>query len=178
MAKVIWDYPITDVYGYSKNYFNYSRWHTGVDRAAPKGTPVTVNGVKIGEVGTTGLSTGPHLHVGKYISWKSFNPKTGGHTIKNAKVVTVAEDSVNGKYVRVQGRVYSWVFLHLSKQTVKVGQKLVAKKPAKKVYYTVKAGDTLTGIAKKFGTSVTKLVKLNKIKNPNFIKIKQKLRIK
>lgn len=47
-----------------------------------------------------------------------------------------------------------------------------------KVYYIVKKGDNLTKIAKKYNTSVAKLVALNKIKNQNFIKIGQKLRIK
>lgn len=140
MAKVIWDYPITDVYGYSKNYFNYTRFHTGVDRVAPKGTSITVNGVKIGEVGTTGLSTGNHLHVGKYLYGKSFNPGSGGKVLSNAKVTQVAEDSVNGKYVRVQSGLYSWVYLHMSKQTAKVGQKLVAPKSAYPKWVTVKSG--------------------------------------
>ena len=181
MAKKIWDYPISDVYGYSKNYFNYKFFHSGVDRAALKGTPIPVNGVKIGEVGTTGYSTGNHSHVGKYLGWKSINPKSGGKTLRGAIVTQVGEDSRNGKYVRVQSGIYSWVYLHMSKQTVKRGQRLRAKKPAPKaspVYYIVKAGDNLTLIAKRFGVTVAKLVKLNNIKNPNLIRIKQKLRIK
>lgn len=44
-------------------------------------------------------------------------------------------------------------------------------------YYTVKAGDTLSGIAKTFGTSVSKLVIMNNIKNPNVIYVGQKLRV-
>lgn len=44
-------------------------------------------------------------------------------------------------------------------------------------YYTVKAGDTLSGIAKKYNTTVAKLVDLNNIKNPNLIIIGQKLRV-
>ena len=35
--------------------------------------------------------------------------------------------------------------------------------------YTVKKGDTLSGIAQKYGTSVNNLVNLNKIENPNLI---------
>jgi lysozyme len=53
------------------------------------------------------------------------------------------------------------------------GQKLrisgnTAKQSSTKVYM-VKKGDTLSGIAKKHGTTVNKLVKLNKIKNKNLI---------
>jgi len=48
----------------------------------------------------------------------------------------------------------------------------------KNVYYTVKKGDTLSAIAKKYGTTVDKLVKLNGIKNKNLISIGQILRVK
>ncbi|EAD5286191.1 LysM domain-containing protein [Listeria monocytogenes] len=47
-----------------------------------------------------------------------------------------------------------------------------------KKYYTVKSGDNLTAIAKKYKTSVIKLQSLNGIKNPNLIKVGQKLRVK
>lgn len=46
------------------------------------------------------------------------------------------------------------------------------------VYYTVKRGDTLTGIAKKYGTTVAQLVKTNNIANKNLIYPGQKLRVK
>ena len=58
----------------------------------------------------------------------------------------------------------------------KVNEKL-NKKTTKK-YYTVKAGDTLSAIAKKYNTTVDKLVKLNTIKNANKIYVGQKLRVK
>ena len=45
-------------------------------------------------------------------------------------------------------------------------------------YYTIKKGDTLSGIAKKFNTSVGSLQKLNNIKNVNLIYVGQKIRIK
>lgn len=45
-------------------------------------------------------------------------------------------------------------------------------------YYVVKSGDTLSGIAKRFKTSVLALKKLNNIKNVNKIYAGQKLRIK
>lgn len=45
-------------------------------------------------------------------------------------------------------------------------------------YYTIKKGDTLSGIAKKFNTSVGSIQKLNNIKNVNVIYAGQKIRIK
>ena len=43
--------------------------------------------------------------------------------------------------------------------------------------YTVKKGDTLSEIAERFGTTVSQLVKLNNIKNPNLIYAGQKIKI-
>lgn len=45
-------------------------------------------------------------------------------------------------------------------------------------YYTVKFGDTLSSIAKKYKTSINDLVKLNNIENVNLIYVGQRLRIK
>lgn len=45
------------------------------------------------------------------------------------------------------------------------------------VTYKVKSGDTLSGIAQKFGTTVSKLAKLNNIKNVNLIYAGQTLKI-
>lgn len=45
-------------------------------------------------------------------------------------------------------------------------------------YYTVKSGDNLSSIAKRYGTTVSQLQKWNNISNVNLIYIGQKLRIK
>ncbi len=47
-----------------------------------------------------------------------------------------------------------------------------------KEYYAIEKGDTLSGIAKKYGTSVNALVQLNSIANPNKIYARQKIRVK
>ena len=56
-----------------------------------------------------------------------------------------------------------------------------AKKPAPKpkpvTTYTVRAGDTLSGIAAKYSTSTQSLASLNAITNPNFIRVGQKLKV-
>jgi LysM repeat protein len=72
-----------------------------------------------------------------------------------------------------------------NKNNLKVGQVLLlpkkaAAKPAapQPVYYTVKSGDNLSKIAMLHVTSVAKLQALNNIKNPNLIKVGQKLRVK
>lgn len=46
------------------------------------------------------------------------------------------------------------------------------------VYYTVKSGDTLSGIAKKYGTTYQQLAKINGISNPNVIYVGQRIKVK
>ncbi|GIN96132.1 hypothetical protein J6TS1_20020 [Siminovitchia terrae] len=50
------------------------------------------------------------------------------------------------------------------------------KKPASNTH-TVKAGDTLSAIAKKYKTTVAELVKINGIKNPDLIQVGQKIKL-
>ena len=47
-----------------------------------------------------------------------------------------------------------------------------------KQYYTIKSGDTLSGIAQKYGTTVKQLQNWNGIKNVNVIYAGQKIRVK
>ena len=47
-----------------------------------------------------------------------------------------------------------------------------------KVYHTVQRGETLSGIAKKYGTNYLKLATLNGIVNPNRIYVGQKIRVR
>jgi LysM repeat protein len=63
---------------------------------------------------------------------------------------------------------------------VVIAQKTAAAKPAapQPVYYTIKSGDSLSKVAMLYVTSVAKLQALNNIKNPNLIKVGQKLRVK
>lgn len=46
------------------------------------------------------------------------------------------------------------------------------------VYYTIKSGDTLSGIAQKYGTTYLKLAQMNGIVNPNVIYAGQKIRVR
>ena len=45
-------------------------------------------------------------------------------------------------------------------------------------YYTVQSGDTLSGIAAKYGTTYQKIAQLNGLSNPNMIYAGQRLRVK
>lgn len=59
-----------------------------------------------------------------------------------------------------------------------VNKKMAAKKQTAHVYYVVKRGDTLSGIASKYGTTYQHLAQINGIANPNKIYAGQKIRVK
>lgn len=59
-----------------------------------------------------------------------------------------------------------------------VNKKMAAEKKPASVYYTVKRGDTLSGIASKYGTTYQRLAQINGIANPNKIYPGQKIRVK
>ena len=92
-------------------------------------------------------------------------------------VTEVAKNVINGKYgngderkkkLEAEGYDYDQV-------QAKVNQLLGANTTKT---YTVKSGDTLSGIASKYKTTVAKLVKDNNIKNANLIYVGQKIVIK
>lgn len=119
------DYPITTPYGQVPGYPLNGGFHRGIDYGCPVGTPVVVNGVTIGLSGNTGVTSGPHLHVGRWVGVVPTDPGVKrGFSFASAFVAEVGYDSTNGNFVRVQGDGASWVYLHLSKQLVNVGQQL------------------------------------------------------
>ena len=58
---------------------------------------------------------------------------------------------------------------------IRVGQKIVIKGAKADVTYTVKAGDTLSGICTKYGADWRSVAKYNKISNPSNINVGQKI---
>jgi lysozyme len=61
--------------------------------------------------------------------------------------------------------------------TVETVEKPVETPKVEETTYTVKAGDTLSGIASKYGTTYQELAKINNIENPNLIHVGQVLKI-
>lgn len=80
-----------------------------------------------------------------------------------------------------------WMYSRMGDLAAKVTAKLggtttpvvtpVTPSTGGEVVYTVKAGDTLSGIAAKYGTTYQKLASYNGISNPNIIHVGQKIKI-
>ena len=93
----------------------------------------------------------------------------------------IAKEVIDGKWdngearkVKLKEAGYDY-----NKVQARVNEMLGIKKTqSTKQYYTVKSGDNLTKIAKKYGTTVNQLVAWNNIKNKNLIYPGQKLRVK
>lgn len=91
--------------------------------------------------------------------------------IASASAETLAEETKAGKYGNGDTRKTVLGSRYDEVQAIINGD-------SKKTYYTVKSGDTLSEIARKYGTTVSKLTSLNGISNPNKIYVGQKIRTK
>lgn len=93
--------------------------------------------------------------------------------IASADVTTLAKEVLNGKYGDGNTRKAA-----LGSRYNDIQGKVNELTGGTPTYYEVKAGDTLSSIASKYGTTYQQIAKLNNINNPNLIYAGQVLRVK
>lgn len=110
--------------------------------------------------------------VGDKVTLKSLVDYNGHKLIKTHDYYTISEMHGNRAVLKSGNTVYAAV------NTANLTKYNGGGKKETVINYSVRRGDTLSAIAKKYGTTVEKIVKDNKLKNPNLIYPSQRLIIK
>ena len=116
-----------------------------------------IAGQPVGLAGSTGRSTGSHLHLEFRLFGNQFNPE---------KLIDFNTFSINtqedGNYLMTIADTYS--------------HRPQLEEMKRAAYHRVRSGDTLSHIAKRYGTTVSRLCALNRIKQTSILQIGQRIR--
>lgn len=146
-------------------------------------------GVSISALANLNGITDPNLiYVGQVLKIPTSSNNTTSATNGNLKTYTVVVgDTLSGIAAKYGVSTSALAALNgiSNMNLIYVGQVLripstssTTTQQTQKIYYTVVSGDTLSGIAAKFGTTTSAIASLNKISNINLIYVGQVLRIK
>lgn len=144
---------------YSRSFGNYIviRHYNGLEtiyahltRSLVSLNQVIKAGEAIGLGGSTGRSTGPHLHYEVRYLGQCINP----HDIIDFNTYSIKTDTLN-----LTAKNFAYI---AEIQKIR--------------YHVVRRGDTLGKIAHRYGTTVSRLCKLNKIRSTKILRVGQRIR--
>lgn len=134
--------------GFETVYGHLSKFLVDKDQEVRAGQPIALGG-------NTGRSSGPHLHLEFRVAGIDINPA----------------DIINFETFEPKSPVYKF-----RRKQAKIISDGGSVGPAG--YHVVRQGDTLGAIARKYGTTVSRLCKLNNIKSTSILRLGQRIRYK
>ena len=139
-------------------------------------------GQVIGDGGSTGRSTGPHLHFETRYKGYAFDPQwliDFNQGILRHRLFTLKKRYFNPGSRYAQSEEDEEEIQKADEQERQEAE--AARKRAEaaaKKYHKIRSGDTLSAIAKKYGTTVSKICSLNGIKPTTTLQVGKSLRVK
>lgn len=132
-----------------------------------------VAGQQIGLGGNTGRSTGPHLHFEVRYRGQSFDPE---------RIIDFKTGELRREELLLKRRHFS-IYAKFEQdfdEEVEIEKIEEAERKAAQAiqYHTVRSGDTLGALARKYGTTVSRICQLNNIKSTSILRIGQRLRVR